>query len=266
MRQNHFIFLLLLSLLVILNSFNYQQVNKTLEAVLVVGNKEGSTITAINRMRKIASLLEENGFTVHEFYDKKAVWSKIIKKTPNAIIFIYDGHGTTLGENGNPGGLVIDQFISSQQIKKEMTLKKNALVLFQSVCYGAGSTATDRSDITVDVASDRVRSYSKPFFNIGASVYFASNYVGGVLDFLQHFLQGDSVEMAFEKCYQYWNVLDKMVNLDNGQVLKITSSESKGHSVVTTYSNGVVKKKKIPNFKEYDLAMVGNPKLVFQYL
>lgn len=266
MRRNHFIFLLLLPLLVILNSFNYLQDHKKQEAVLVVGNTEEGTVNAINRMRKIASLLEENDFTVHEFYDKKAVWSKIIKKTPNAIIFIYDGHGTTLGENGNPGGLVIDQFISSQQIKKEMTLKKNALVLFQSVCYGAGSTATDRADITVDVASDRVRSYSKPFFNIGASVYFASNYVGGVLDFLQYFLQGDSVEIAFEKCYQYWNVLDKMVNLDNDQVLKITSSESKGHSVVTTYSNGVIKKKKIPNFKKYSLAMLGNPKLVFQYL
>ena len=142
-----------------------------LEAVLVVGNTEESTKSAIEEMNSLALVFIKNGIKVTKFYDKNTNWESIKVAAKTASFFVYDGHGSTLGINGATGGLCLNKFISTEQILADLRLKKNALVLFKSVCGGAGSSASDTKDIGIDEAAQRVTDYSYPFFSIGASCY-----------------------------------------------------------------------------------------------
>lgn len=49
------------------------------------------------------------------------------------------------------------------------------MVIFKSVCGGAGFSADDRIDIGTDEAKKRVCSYASPFFKIGSAAYYANN-------------------------------------------------------------------------------------------
>jgi hypothetical protein len=238
-----------------------QQTYPTLKAILIVGHQEDGTSSAINEMNSIAGVFEQYGIQVYKFYDSKANWSEIKSTSQNCNFLVYSGHGSTMGENGEAGGLCINPRVSTAQLLSELKLKPNSLIIFKSVCQGAGSSAGDDGDIGLSEALKRVTSYSNPFFKIGASAYYANNFGGGVSGFLKNFLAKQDFQTCFSISAQKWTEIecDKPFSKDSSKNIGIASSEGGGTSTVTTYRNGVktVEQREAP--KQYDIAYVGAP-------
>lgn len=233
-----------------------------LEAVLVVGNTEESTKTAIREMDSLALIFTYNKVKVSKFYDKNTNWEAIKAASKTASFFVYAGHGSNLGINGATGGLCLKEFIYTKQILEEFQLKKNALVLFKSVCGGAGSSASDLKDIGIKEAVQRVTDYAQPFFSVGASCYYADNYEGGVDLFVSEFLKGNCIADCYKSTIGYGFVNPeycKPFSLDTKKQIYVSSSKGQGIVTVTRCENGKKRVSKIPAFKEYDIALVGNP-------
>jgi hypothetical protein len=148
---------------------------KQLKAVLIVGHQEDLTEWAIETMNEIADFLDQKGVVVHKFYDDEAIWDDIVVAATGANFFIYGGHGSHLGKNGGAGGICVEPTVGPTKMMKELKLHANALVVFKSVCSGAGSSAGDDTDIGIIEARKRITDYSNPFFEIGASAYYANN-------------------------------------------------------------------------------------------
>ena len=183
------------------------------------------------------------------------------RSVTGANIFIYSGHGTTMGDGGKPGGLVLakDYFLSSSDIRTKFHLATNAIVLFQSVCMAAGSSAGDEKDIGVQLAESRVSDYCKPFIDAGAAVYYATNTVGGGLSFLRDLWEGFSVKKIFESQIDFTSKKETIHPwaIRSGFELGLSSNIFNGTSTVITYENGVRSEKQVACFKQYDLAFVG---------
>jgi hypothetical protein len=243
---------------------NYSSVvnlKPSLEAVLVVGNTEESTKSAIKQMDGLAIIFTNNGVKVTKFYDKNTNWEDIKAAAKTASFFVYAGHGSNLGINYATGGLCLKEFIYTKQILEEFKLKKNALVLFKSVCGGAGSSAADDKDIGIEEATQRVIDYSYPFFSIGASCYYADNFDGGVDLFMKEFFKGNSIA----ECYKATSGYDvtnpqykKTFPFDSKKQIFISSHIMNGITTQSSYVNGKKTVKKINSFKSYDIALVGN--------
>ncbi len=240
-----------------------------LEAVLVVGNTEESTKSAIREMDSLALIFTYNKVKVSKFYDKNTNWEDIKAAAKKASFFVYAGHGSNLGINGATGGLCLKEFIYTKQILEEFQLKKNALVLFKSVCGGAGSSASDLKDIGIKEAVQRVTDYAMPFFSVGASCYYADNFGGGVDLFLSEFFKGNSIADCYKATTGYGIVNSeycKPFTFDTKKQIYVSGHISSGISTVTSYVNGRKTVKKILPFKEYDIALVGNPNYSFKDL
>ncbi|MBK6834273.1 MAG: hypothetical protein IPG89_08380 [Bacteroidetes bacterium] len=150
---------------------------RMIKAVVVVGPVEESTKSFITEKKELVLFLRSIGVQVTEFYHPNAKWNDIVEASKGANIFIYSGHGSTMGENGGAGGLcVTDGLYSAESITNEIKLAKNALVLFNHVCGGAGSSADDTKDIGKEEAMKRVGDYAKPFIINNAAAYYANNY------------------------------------------------------------------------------------------
>ena len=232
----------------------------SLKAVLIVGPQEGNTASAIEKMKKIAAFFKKKGVEVESYYDDKAVWENIKDAAKDADFFIYSGHGTSLGEDGKTGGLCLSARISSKEITEELELGENAVVIFKSVCMGAGSSASDHEDIGIEEAETRVSDYSMPFFELGASCYYANNMGGGCLNFLRCFFTGETVKACYEKTTQTWAEIEisKQYKFDNTKQISIASTNFGGTSTVTTYKNGVKTVEERPSVKSYTIAFVAN--------
>ncbi|MBI3143508.1 MAG: hypothetical protein HYZ16_11840 [Bacteroidetes bacterium] len=230
-------------------------------ALLVVGHQEDGTAKAMSEMDSIAKLFEKNGIGVFTFYDATATWEKIVKAAPKCHFFVYSGHGTRLGSDGSPGGLCITSRISSSYIQENLRLKENALVLFKSVCMGAGSSAGDTADIGLTEAKNRVAHYAQPFMAIGAAGYYANNYSGGVHGFIVDFLGGMTMGDAFaQSVYASLSIeLDEPYEFDKAKRICLSSSPGGNKYVLTTYANGKKTTKEGISPKGYDIAYVGNP-------
>lgn len=234
-----------------------------LKAVLIVGHQEDGTKEAIEKMEKIALFLKKKKVTVLSFYDQKADWTKIKEASKGAHFFIYSGHGSTLGENGCAGGLCVNSMISSKTVTEELKLATNAIVIFKSVCRGAGSSAGDDGDIGMKEAEKRVSDYSKPFFKTGAAAYFANNLGSGVENFLKAFFEGKDIHACFEASLGWGTEkeLDKAYSNDATKQICIASTDWGGGTVTrTTYTNGVKKVEQIPASKDYSAAYVAHKK------
>ena len=238
-----------------------QQTYPSLKAILIVGHQEDGTSSAINDMNTIAGVFEQHGIQVYKFYDAKANWSEIKSISQNCNFLVYSGHGSNLGENGEAGGLCINPRISTSQLLSELKLKPNSLIMFKSVCRGAGSSAGDDGDIGLSEALKRVTSYSNPFFKIGASAYYANNYGSGVSGFLKNFLSKQNLQNCFSISAQMWTEIecDKPFSKDSSKNIGIASSEGGGVSTVTSYHNGVKTVEQRATPKQYDIAYVGSP-------
>jgi hypothetical protein len=253
-RVLHITFLILLSNIV------YAQKPSTLpnlKAVLIVGPQEDGTEYAIYKMENLAKEFQKYNVIVYKFYDENAIWDSIVPKAKIADFFVYSGHGTSLGLNGESGGLVLTNFISVERMHSDLKFAKHPAILFQSVCRGAGSSAADTKDIGIIEATKRVTDYSKPFFDMGASFYYANNFTGGCLQFLENFFNGLSIESCFTKSAA--PELRANYKYNPSMKIAIASNDFKSVSTLTTYENGIKFVKQMPTFKNYDIAFVGNP-------
>ncbi|MGV1011327.1 MAG: hypothetical protein ACOYBS_02675 [Flavobacterium sp.] len=233
-----------------------------LEAILVVGNTQESTKSSISQMDSLALIFIKNGVKVTKFYGNNTNWESIKTAAKTASFFVYAGHGSNLGINGVTGGLCLKEFIYTKQILEELRFRKNALVLFKSVCGGAGSSADDIKDIGIEEAAKRVADYSQPFFSVGASCYYADNFVGGVDLFLTEFFKGNCIAECYKSTTGFGIVnpeYNKPFIFDNKKQICVSAHKSNGIATVTSYVNGKKTVKKILPFKEYDIALVGNP-------
>jgi hypothetical protein len=123
--------------------FSQDYSSENLKALLIVGYQEDGTQKAIEKIEAISEIFEAYGIETFEFYDDAANWEEIVKISPECSFLVYCGHGSDLGKDGNAGGFVINSFVSTEEIQEQLKLKENAVVVFQSVCNGAGSSAGD---------------------------------------------------------------------------------------------------------------------------
>ncbi|MBM78141.1 MAG: hypothetical protein CL846_06635 [Crocinitomicaceae bacterium] len=211
-------------------------------------------------MNKIGDFLESRGVKVHKFYNNNSDWEKIKEASKNAHFFIYSGHGSNMGKNGT-GGLVLEDWITNDQIQNELKLKENALVLFKSVCGGAGSSAGDNGDIGCKEAELRVSDYAEPFLKLGASTYYANNYSEGCISFLKNFFEGQSTKESYDNALS-WGVnlhVNKTYMYQPNLKIAISGSSGGGNCTVITTENGIEIKKQVPCSKSYSISYVGSP-------
>lgn len=229
------------------------------QALLIVAHQEDLTQEAIAKMQRVETFLKSQNVKVHTFYYPNEDWKGICKVAPNCHILVYSGHGTPQ-ENGY-GGLALKESISPERIVAEMKLKPGALVCFQSVCGGAGSSASDDGDIGIKEAEKRVLSSSEPFFKIGAKAYYANNYEDGCLNFLKLIFQNQSFGDAYYQTTSVWTKVELEKTLPNSShFISIAASLPSGNKSIRTSYDGngnVIKREEIEAFKEYDIAFIG---------
>ena len=250
--------------IVVTSVCNAQSNNESREAVCILGSSLINRDQEISDLNAIVRYLESQNYKVHKFFNESNDWEAIKKASINTSIFIYRGHGTHLGIDEGFGGIVIGEFISAQKIASELKFNKNPIVLFPSVCGGAGSSAGDETDIGILEAQKRVIGSSLPFFLCGAKAYYANNYSGGMLRFLNKLFENSTLEQLFESTASPWNtveinkpVTDKRLN--SNFKIGIASSEGGGTSVVTKTINGLTTTKTMISCKGYSIAYVGDP-------
>ncbi len=226
-----------------------------MRAVLVVGHQEDGTSAAISEMDKIANFLRARSVKVETFYDAKADWANISKAANGANFFLYSGHGGHFGEGGTWGGLSVTDIVHGQDIEK-LRFAPHALVLFQSVCGGAGSSADDEGDIGIKEAEKRVREYSSSFFKAGAGAYFAVNTTGGGLEVLQTMFTGKTLQDGYAKTCQHFYKVEFTRPFKNNLEISLASSDWGGTVTRTTYTNGKKTVEEIPSSKNYSVAFI----------
>ena len=239
--------------------------NKNLDgpkiAICIIGSDTEPDYASMNNT---VSVLQRNGYTVVKFFDPNNQWEAIKRAASEASIIVYDGHGTEMGIDGNYGGLVIDDFISGKRIASELKLKRKALVIYSSVCGGAGSSASDMNDIGIEEAKRRILGSGLPFILAGAGAYFAINEVNGVESFLNNWFEEESLSECFVKATSSWYNVEfngsfRDQRLPANFQMGIGTQEGGGVSTVTSTVNGVTKVRQIVSPKSYDIAYLGNP-------
>lgn len=235
---------------------------RMIKVVVVVGPVEESTASFINEKKELVLFLRSIGVQVSEFYHPNANWEDIVKAAKGANIFIYSGHGSTMGENGGAGGLcVTDGMYSAASITNEIKLAKNALVLFNHVCRGAGSSADDTKDIGKEEAMKRVGDYAKPFIMNNAAAYYANNYNGCLESILTEFFNGKKIKDIYNKDANKWTKIEDRgpYKFNKQNEIAIASDDQPSDFYRTSYVNGKKKVEKVKGFKDYDVAYVGIP-------
>ena len=249
----------LLCILLSIPIISYAQADQ-LRAVIIVGDQQDGTMNAIEDMENIHTLFKSKNVIVKTFYHPKTSWKDIVKASKNASFFVYSGHGMSWSD-GKYGGLDLDKAISSENIMNDLTLRSNAIVIFKSVCGGAGSSASDDGDIGIKKAVERVSNYSRPFLNIGASAYYANNFGNGCLSFLNNFFDGKTIKECFDNSIG-WSAkveIDQNYKYDKRKSIGIASCDWGGTVTKTSYINGVKSVREVPATKDYDIAYVANP-------
>jgi hypothetical protein len=249
----------LLCILLSIPIISYSQADQ-LRAVIIVGDQQDGTIDAIEDMENIHTFFKSKNVIVKTFYHPKTSWKDIVKASKDASFFVYSGHGMSWPD-GKYGGLDLDEAISSEDIMNDVKLRSNAIVIFKSVCGGAGSSASDDGDIGIKKAIERVSDYSRPFLNIGASAYYANNFGEGCLSFLNDFFEGKTMKECFDNSIG-WSAkfeIEKNYKFDKRKSIGLASSDWGGTVTKTSYINGVKSVREVPATKDYDIAYVANP-------
>ena len=249
----------LLCILLSLPIISYSQADQ-LKAVIIVGDLQDGTVVAIEEMEKIHLFFTNKNVMVTTFYHPKTSWKDIVSASKDASFFVYRGHGMSWPD-GKYGGLDLNDAISSEDIKNDLKLKSNAIVIFKSVCGGAGSSASDNDDVGIKKAIERVSDYSKPFLNIGASAYYANNFDEGCLSFLHNFFEGKTMKECFDNSIG-WSAkfeIEKKYRYDRNKSIGLASSDWRGTVTKTSYINGVKSVSEVPATKDYDISYVANP-------
>lgn len=238
------------------------------EAICIIGSGNIINEESESQVENIALLLEEQHYKVHRFYDPNNEWEAIKKASLNASLFIYRGHGTHGGIDGEFGGIVIDQFVSGETIASELKFNLKPLVIFISACGGAGSSAGDESDIGVDEAKKRVLGSGLPFILAGAAGYYANNYSNGAYTFLQHWFSNKPLNDCYISSIYPWcsireNGLQSDPRINASYHIAISSSPDNTYRTKTTTINGKTTTKKVFCKFSYDIAYLGDPLMTF---
>jgi hypothetical protein len=175
-----------------------------LKAVLLVGPIDGDEGSWTNdekdNMDLAAAELEAHGVTVFKFYTPNNDWSQIKAAAEGAHFLFYRGHGVYWGAMPYPpvGGFALkNKFVSPDEIRTDLHLAPNAIVMLDA-CFAAGSANGDTIGIDSAEAIRRVAQYSDPFFDIGASGYYA-DWFGNAFQMFAHYLcQGKTLGQAYE--------------------------------------------------------------------
>jgi hypothetical protein len=216
-----------------------------------------------NQVSRILELLENEGYQVAYLTGPEAIWQNVKTQAQGVNIFIYSGHGSNQGYH-DTGGICLNErggIVSSYTLESEIQLARGALVVFKSVCGGAGSSASDRHDIGLYYARQRVSSYAQPFFKMGASAYYADNYSGGIENFLRVMLEGQTLQNAYQQIATKWNQIEPEVPMPGhpAMLVGVSSNYTPGKHTVITTTNGVTKETVVTNYRSYDVAYAGNP-------
>ena len=234
---------------------------RKLKAILIVGYVEESTPSYIEEQQEVARFLRHKGVHVVEFYSPKDIWSAIVDSAKDAHILLYDGHGNLAGDDYPSGFSLSGGAVTAFSINQELKLHPNALILFNHVCYGAGSSASDTQDIGIMEACRRVGIYAHPFIDLKAGCYYANNYTGSMVDFLELFLKKKTAKVIMEEQGNRFSEIKRteVYSFNKSYRLSVSSSTSTGKSIQTTYINGVKSVKELDPFPNYDIAMVAKP-------
>ena len=238
---------------------------KKLKAIIIVGpsSKEGD-MKKIADQKKNAKYLRSLGVQVFEFYPPNDKWEAIVKASDGAHILIYSGHGSNQGINYEVGGLCLTKHIyHAQDIVNEFKLHKNAIILFNGVCNGAGSSASDNGDIGKEEALKRVGEYAFPFIKLNAGVYYANNYNSSWVDFFDCFFAKKTMKKIYTKEATKYQKIEvcKKYQYDEKFEIAVASKAGTGETRIrySSTNNGAWKEEKYKDFKTYDIAYVGKP-------
>ncbi len=242
---------------------------KQLKAVIVVGDVDSDDKDGwwnkefVAQQKQNAAYLRKCGVKVFEFYHPNTKWKDIVSASKGANIFIYSGHGSNQGINYPAGGLcLMDGIRHASEIKSELKLHKNALVIFNSACSTAGSSAGDKFDIGYKEAQKRVAEYAYPFLCTTNGAYLADNNTDWMIPFFKQFFNGKALKEIYKKELLSYDKLepigiykyDKSYEVGVSSNLPITEYEE-----LTTVTNGKTTVEKIKSHKEYDIAYVSKP-------
>ena len=180
-----------------------------LKAVLLVGPIDGDDGAGTNAskasMELAAQELEAHGVTVHRFYTPDANWEQIKAAATGAHFLFYGGHGIYWSAMPYPdvgGFLVKDKFISPDEIRADLALHPNAIIMLHGACFSAGSSGNDTLSVTSAEAQRRVAQYSDPFLDIGAAGYYANWFDNALQTYVHYLFQGMTLGAAYES---YWD-------------------------------------------------------------
>jgi hypothetical protein len=247
------------------NGFISRDSLKQLKAIIIVGpvDKEWDK-NSIENQKKTAKYLKDMGVQVIEFYPPNDKWESIVKASAGAHIFIYSGHGSNQGINYEIGGICLTKNIyHAQEILDNLKLHKNALILFNSVCGAAGSSAIDNNDIGKKEAIKRVSEYAYPFYKLNAGAYYANNYTGCLIPFLESFFQRKNIKSIYKaQASLYQKIEGYSVYQYDSQFEVSVAAQPSTNKLVTQFvgiGNGKWKEQKVMDFKSYDVAYVGKP-------
>ena len=243
-----------------LSKFTLQKI----KAVIVVGMDDDGNKDYIAEQKILAKFLRNLGVRVTEYYYPNCKWEDVKKGSKDANIFVYNGHGITLGEDMEGTLYLNEGIIYGPDITEGLKLHKNALVLFNHACSSAGSSAADRNDIGIVEATKRVEDYAKPFLKLNAGCYYANNYIGSLKPFLISFFNGIPVKTIYKKeASKYSKIeLTKLHKLNKNYELSLSSDKpapNETHTIITTFGNGKEKIETLKSFKSYEVAYVGKP-------
>lgn len=238
---------------------------KQLKAIIIVGpvDKEWDK-NSIEKQKKNAKYLRSLGVQVFEFYPPNDKWESIVKASDGAHILIYSGHGSNQGINYDVGGLCLTKNIyHAQDILDQFNLHKNALILFNSVCGAAGSSADDNGDIGKNEAIKRVSEYAYPFYKLNAGAYYANNYEDCLIPFLESFFKHKNIRSIYKTQASLWQKIEEYRKYSYDPQFEVAVASKAGtNEMVSRYvskNNGAWKEEKIKDFKSYDIAYVGKP-------
>lgn len=237
-----------------------------IKVVIVVGSDEiDNNRDFIEEQTNLAYFLKEMGLHVVELYYPNAKWETVKEASKDAHIFIYSGHGNTLGED-KMGTLCLNEgIIDGSELITGLKLRPNALVMLNHACFSAGSSASDNADIGLVEAVTRVENYAKPFMKLYSGCYYANNFSGSMKPFLIDFFNGASIDSIYTKNASKYSkiIYRKSHRCDERYQVGVSSNEARPNTYGTKISmdhTGKINVRKYKTYKNYHVAFVGKPK------
>ena len=222
-----------------------------LKAVIIVGDE--SCKKFVPAAKEFAEFLRSLGIKVKELYPPHSTSDNVIKASRSANIFVYKGHGN------NSGVICLeDRHMYNLELEEKIQLAPNAVVMYNHVCTGAGSSAGDRQSISYTTARDRVFLNARPYINNGAGIYFANNFSGSDIAFFRKLLveRKNVYDLYRETTERYYQTIEKICRYDKGIVAGVSSHYSGEKRKITTTINGRSTTETLPPAKSYSIAFV----------